>query len=138
MRPVAGSSDPSFPLPWAVYHTDPSADGATSWGREPRGTAKVRTSPGATTRPGAATVAVVPAGPSVAEGDALGASSDEDDPHAAATRRRATATTFRELRAFDRALSASIAQGSEERLTAQNGSDGASACLVAPPVGSRR
>ena len=36
--PVAGSSRPSSPMAWAVYQTDPSGAGATSWGREPAGT----------------------------------------------------------------------------------------------------
>src|SRR5438309_1605020 len=37
--PVAGSSRPSSPEAWAVYHTMPSFAGATSCGCEPLGTA---------------------------------------------------------------------------------------------------
>src|SRR5262245_14940824 len=36
--PVAGSSQPSPPEPWAVYQTPPSRAGARSWGRELEGT----------------------------------------------------------------------------------------------------
>jgi hypothetical protein len=36
--PVPGSSQPSSPLPWAVYQTPPSAAGATSCGADPAGT----------------------------------------------------------------------------------------------------
>src|SRR5918996_2528544 len=38
VRPVAGSSRPSFPERWAVYQTVPSGAGATSCGADPAGT----------------------------------------------------------------------------------------------------
>jgi hypothetical protein len=39
--PLAGSSQPSSPLPCAVYQTPPSAAGATSCGRDPAGSGYV-------------------------------------------------------------------------------------------------
>src|SRR5215213_2577127 len=36
--PVAGSRRPSSPMACAVYQTDPSGAGATSWGCDPAGT----------------------------------------------------------------------------------------------------
>ena len=42
MAPLAGSSQPSSPVAWAVNQMPPSAAGATSWGCEPAGTAYSR------------------------------------------------------------------------------------------------
>src|SRR5439155_6322701 len=39
VSPVAGSRRPSSPVACAVYHTEPSGAGATSWGWLPAGTA---------------------------------------------------------------------------------------------------
>src|SRR5918996_839040 len=41
VSPVAGSSQPSRPVAWAVYQTPPSAAGATSCGCVPAGTGNV-------------------------------------------------------------------------------------------------
>ena len=38
VSPLAGSSRPNSPEPWAVYQTAPSGAGATSCGCEPAGT----------------------------------------------------------------------------------------------------
>ena len=42
-RPVLGSSQPSWPVCWAVYQTPPSRAGATSCGWVPAGTENSRT-----------------------------------------------------------------------------------------------
>src|SRR5688572_21582231 len=46
--PVSGSSRPNLPMCCAVYQTDPSGAGATSWGCEPAGTGYSSSTNGAT------------------------------------------------------------------------------------------
>src|SRR5262245_34328887 len=63
--PVTGSSRPRAPVACAVYQTNPSGEGATSWGCDPDGTRYVWN-------------ALVPGGEEVADADCVGKGNDTE------------------------------------------------------------